>query len=186
MGKNSRRSFLRDAALFSAAGAFPSIWIKANPLPGIPQRTIRPGDKVKLACIGIGNQGGSDVRSMAKTGLAEFVAFCDTDMGAAQTLPVLKEYPNVPRFQDFRKMFDKMGNQIDAVLIGVPDHAHFPITMMSLALGKHVFVEKPMARTFNEVELMMKAARKHSHLVTQMGNQGHSEGNYFQFKTWPT
>ena len=184
MGKNSRRSFLKEAALLSAAGAFPSIWVKANPLPGIPQRTIKPGDKVRLACIGIGNQGGSDVRSMAKTGLAEFVAFCDTDMGAAQTLPVLKEFPNVPRFQDFRKMFDKMANQIDAVLIGTPDHSHFPITMLSLSLGKHVYVEKPMARTFNEVELMMKAARNRSNLVTQMGNQGHSEANYFQFKAW--
>jgi len=51
-------------------------------------------------------------------------------------------------------------------------------------LGKHVYVEKPMARTFNEVELMMKAAKKHSKLVTQMGNQGHSEANYFQFKAW--
>jgi len=41
-----------------------------------------------------------------------------------------------------------------------------------------------MARTFNEVELMMKAAKKHSKVVTQMGNQGHSEANYFQFKAW--
>jgi predicted dehydrogenase len=142
------------------------------------------GEKVKLACIGIGNQGGSDVMSLYNTVLAEIVALCDVDMGAAQTQAVLKKFPDVPRFQDFRKMFDQIGNQFDAVAIGVPDHSHFPITMMALGMGKHVFVEKPMARTFQEIELMMAAAKKHSKLVTQMGNQGHSEANYFQFKAW--
>jgi hypothetical protein len=53
-----------------------------------------------------------------------------------------------------------------------------------MSLGKRVYWEKPMARTFNEVELMMKAAQKYPKVVTQMGNQGHSEGNYFQFKSW--
>jgi hypothetical protein len=105
-------------------------------------------------------------------------------MGARHTENALKKFPNVPRFQDFRQMFDKMGNQIDAVAVCTPDFAHFPITMMAMALGKHVYVEKPMARTFNEVELMMKAAQKYPKVVTQMGNQGHSEGNYFQFKSW--
>lgn len=180
--QKSRRSFLRDAALLSAASAFPSIITKSwgQPVP----KTFKPGEKVNLACIGIGNQGGSDVMSFDKTGLANFVAFCDVDMGAPQTLAVLQKFPNVPRFQDFRVMFDKMGSQIDAVCIGVPDHSHFAITMMALALGKHVYVEKPMARTFNEVELMMKAAAKYNKVVTQMGNQGHSEANYFQFKAW--
>lgn len=92
-------------------------------------------------------------------------------------------FPDVPRFQDFRKMFDKMADRIDAVTVGVPDHSHFPITIEAMAHGKHVYVEKPMARTFNEVELMMKAEKKFG-VVTQMGNQGHSEANYFQFKAW--
>ena len=172
----SRRSFLKNAALLSTATAFPAIWNN-----GFAQRA---GAKVNLACIGIGNQGGSDVLSFAKTGRANFVAFCDVDMGGPQTLEVLKMFPDVPRFQDFRTMFEKMGSQIEAVAIGVPDHSHFAITMMALALDKHVYVEKPMARTFQEVELMMAAAKKHSKCVTQMGNQGHSDGNYFQFKAW--
>ncbi len=182
--EKSRRSFLKKSTLLTAASAFPSIWTSSTNhyLPG--PANLPAKDKVNLACIGIGNQGGSDVMSFAKTGLANFVAFCDVDMGAPQTRAVLEKFPDVPRFQDFRTMFDKMGSQIEAVAIGVPDHSHFPITMMALALGKHVYVEKPMARTFNEVELMMAAAKKHSHLVTQMGNQGHSEANYFQFKAW--
>lgn len=174
---DSRRRFLKDSALVTAAASIPSLFTQA--------RTNRKaGEKVNLACIGIGNQGGSDIMSFHKTGLANFVAFCDVDMGAPQTIPVLKQFPGVPRFQDFRVMFDTMANQIDAVCIGTPDHSHFAITMMALALGKHVFVEKPMARTFNEVELMMKAAKKYNNVVTQMGNQGHSEANYFQFKAW--
>jgi len=182
--KDSRRDFLKNAAILSAASAFPSILTKGNTLPGMNASSLPAGEKVNLACIGIGNQGGSDVMSFAKTGLANFVAFCDVDMGAPHTQAVLKAFPDVPRFQDFRTMFDKMGNQIEAVSVGVPDHSHFPITMMAIGLGKHVYVEKPMARTFQEVDLMMKAAAKHPKVVTQMGNQGHSEANYFQFKAW--
>ncbi|MEY2902979.1 MAG: hypothetical protein RLY89_2085, partial [Bacteroidota bacterium] len=89
MSNKSRRSFLKNAALLSTATAFPAIWNNgfANLASG----------KVNLACIGIGNQGGSDVMSFAKTGLANFVAFCDVDMGAPQTLEVLKKFPDVPR-----------------------------------------------------------------------------------------
>ena len=178
--QKSRRSFLKNAAMLSAASAVPSFLTKAYG----QSNSLKAGEKVNLACIGIGNQGGSDVFSFAKTGLANFVAFCDVDMGAPHTLKVLEQFPDVPRFQDFRTMLDKMGSKIEAVSVGVPDHSHFAITMMAMALGKHVYVEKPMARTFNEVELMMKAARKYPKVVTQMGNQGHSEANYFQFKAW--
>lgn len=77
-----------------------------------------------------------------------------------------------------------MSNEFDAVSIGTPDFAHFAVTMQAIDMGKHVYVEKPMASTFWEVELMMNKAAKHPNVVTQMGNQGHSEANYFQFKTW--
>ncbi len=168
----SRRKFLKQAMLASAALTVPGL-LKA-----------KSSEKVKLACIGIGNRGAEIIPELYNTGLAEIVAFCDVDMGAPHTLAMLKQFPDVPRFQDFRQLFDKIGNQIEAVSIAVPDFSHFPITMMALGLGKHVYVEKPMARTFREVELMMKAAEKHPKLATQMGNQGHSEGNYFQFKAW--
>ncbi|WP_276480243.1 Gfo/Idh/MocA family protein [Paraflavitalea pollutisoli] len=177
----SRRKFLKQAMMASAAAAIPG-FLLANEYSH--PRKIGPNDKVNLACIGIGNRGREIIEALAKTGLANIVALCDVDMGAPHTDPIVKQFPNVPRFQDFRVMFDKMGNQIDAVSIGVPDFSHFPITMMAMSLGKHVYVEKPMARTFQEVELMMKAAEKYPKVVTQMGNQGHSEGNYFQFKAW--
>ena len=56
--------------------------------------------------------------------------------------------------------------------------------MLALASGKHVYVEKPLARTFLEAELLMQAALKRPNVVNQVGNQGHSEANYFQFKAW--
>ena len=144
---------------------------------------VAPSDKVNLACIGIGHRGGQITNDLHETGLANIVALCDVDMGGAHTVDILNKFPNIPRFQDFREMFDKMGSEIEAVSIGTPDFSHFPITMLAMSLGKHVYVEKPMARTFNEVELMMAGAKKYQ-VVTQMGNQGHSGENYFQFKVW--
>ncbi|GAB6394649.1 MAG: NADH-dependent Gfo/Idh/MocA family oxidoreductase [Bacteroidales bacterium] len=148
----------------------------ANPFAGA-------NDRVNLALIGIGNRGSEIANELYNTGLCNIVALCDVDMGAPHTQEIIAKFPNAPRFQDFRTMFDKMAGRIDAVTAGVPDHSHFPITMEAMAHGKHVYVEKPMARTFNEAELMMKGEKKYG-VVTQMGNQGHSEDNYFQFKAW--
>src|SRR6478735_9121185 len=140
-------------------------------------------EKVNLACCGIGNRGGEGIDAHFATGLANIVALCDTDMGAPHTQAILKKFPDVPRFKDFREMLEKMGDKIEAVTVGVPDFSHFPIAMLAMSMGKHVYVEKPMALTFQEVELMMQAAKKYK-VATQMGNQGHSEANYFQFKAW--
>jgi predicted dehydrogenase len=172
----------RDFIKASSFGAL-SISLVPSHILGKKVNKIAPSEKVNLACIGIGNRGGSITMSLYKTGLANIVALCDVDMGAPHTLEVLKKFPDVPRFKDFREMFDKMGKQIDAVSVGTPDFSHFPITMLAMSLGKHVYVEKPMARTFQEVELMMAGAKKYK-VATQMGNQGHSEANYFQFKAW--
>src|SRR5690606_16098439 len=174
----SRRAFLKQAMLASAAAAVAPSLLSATP------KLAAPNERVNLACSGIGNRGAQIIGDLYATGLANIVALCDVDMGAPHTVDILKKFPNVPRFQDFRQMFDKMGNQIDAVSVGVPDFSHFPITMHAMGLGKHVYVEKPLSRTFQESELLMKAAKKYKNVVTQMGNQGHSEANYFQFKAW--
>jgi len=176
-----RRQFIQTsaAALTGAAG----ITILPSTVLGKGAGNVAPSDKVNLACIGIGHRGGQIINELHKTGLANIVALCDVDMGGEHTLKMMKKFPDVPRFHDFRTMFDKMGNKIDAVTVGTPDFSHFPITMLAMSLGKHVYVEKPMARTFNEIELMMAGAKKHK-VVTQMGNQGHSGENYFQFKAW--
>ena len=181
--KSSRRDFLRQLSLITATTALSTLPLSSLSAKKQKPRKVGANEKVNLACIGIGFRGGDIIKSLYNTGYCNIVALCDVDMGADHTLEVMNKFPNVPRYQDFRKMFDKMSNKIDAVVIGTPDFSHFPATMLSMSLGKHVYVEKPMAHTFNEIELMMAAAKKHG-VVTQMGNQGHSEANYFQFKAW--
>ncbi len=182
--ESSRRRFLKNVFALSAATVAPTIL--ANKVSGrsMPESALAgANERVNIACIGIGNQGASITNAFYNTGLANIVAFCDVDMGAPHTQRIINAFPHVPRYQDFRKMLEEMDSQIDAVIVGVPDHSHFPICMMAMGMGKHVFVEKPMARTFQENELMIQAAKKYK-VATQMGNQGHSEANYFQFKAW--
>ena len=164
-----RREFLRAA---SAASIFA--------FPALRASAASPNGKVNMAFIGIGNRGYSDFSMFVYyKDLVNVVALCDTQMGAAHTERVLKAYPQAPRFTDFRAMFDKLGSQIDAVCIATPDFSHFPAAMLAMSLGKAVFCEKPLGNNFREIELMVRAARKYK-VVTQMGNQGHSDGNYWQ------
>jgi len=178
----TRRHFVKTVVLASAGLALDgfSTITRAQSYKNI----VGSNKKINLACIGIGNRGTDIIPEFYNTGLANIVAFCDVDMGAPHTQKMLDKFPDARRFRDFREMFDKMGNEIEAVAIATPDFSHFPATMLAISLGKHVYCEKPMARTFNEVELMIQAAKKHPNVVTQMGNQGHSEANYFQFKAW--
>ncbi|WP_076548918.1 Gfo/Idh/MocA family oxidoreductase [Maribacter ulvicola] len=187
---NNRRKFLKKGAL--SAGSLmiiPSHVLFAKPeirnSEGqlIRKASVAASDRVNLACCGIGNRGGDIMGAFANTGLANIVALCDVDMGAPHTQRRIDSNPKARKFQDFREMLDKMDTEIDAVSVGTPDFSHFPITMLAMSKGKHVYVEKPLARTFNEIELLMAAAKKYG-VATQMGNQGHSEANYFQFKTW--
>ncbi len=179
----NRRNFIRNSSLLASGLLLGKLDLNAEKTAKPYLRKIGANEKVNLACIGIGNRGADIIKDLYKTGHCNIVALCDVDMGASHTNEIMKMFPDAPCFQDFRRMFDRMANQIDAVCIGTPDHSHFPITMLAMSLGKHVYVEKPMAHTFNEVELMMRGAKKYG-VVTQMGNQGHSEANYFQFKTW--
>jgi len=175
---HNRRAFIRKASLGLGAITI----VPGHVVFGQPGR-VMPSDKVNVAFCGIGNRGGQILRSFMETGMLNNVAMCDTDMGAKHTQRSLEEYPDVPRYQDFRVMFDKMHKSIDVVVVGTPDFSHFPIAILAMSLGKNVYVEKPLTRTFQESELLMDAAKKYK-VVTQMGNQGHSDANYFQFKTW--
>lgn len=178
----SRRTLLKSVAAASAFTILPSYaapqGTNVKPVPELP-----PSERVNLAMIGMGGQGTSDAKTMAATGHCNIVALCDADIGSKPTQELLKMFPEASKFQDFRQMLDKMRKQIDAVVIAVPDHSHFPIAMRAMAMGKHVFVEKPLAHSFQEIDLMMAAERKYK-VAAQMGNQGYSGANYFQFKAW--
>ena len=180
----TRRTFLKTSGLATAGLALGGLNELRSMSAASAARVVGANRKINLACIGVGNRGADIINDFDKTDLANIVALCDVDMGAPHTLAMMKRFPNAKQFRDFREMFDKMGNEIEAVSIAIPDFSHFPVAMLAMSLGKHVYVEKPMARTFYEAELMIEAAKKRKNVVTQVGNQGHSEANYFQFKAW--
>ena len=171
----TRRDFLKNAALASAGLAMGGISTKMS--AASYNRVVGANKKVNLAYIGIGNRGLEVIKEFAKTDLANVVALCDVDLGADHTKEALGMYPKAKRFKDFRQMFDNAGNEFEAVVVCTPDFAHFPSVMMSIKEGKHVFVEKPLTKTFHESELLIKASKKYPNVVTQMGNQAHSEPN---------
>lgn len=187
--KISRRKFLKNAAAISSALAVPSIIVgtgigcTGSPQANKSKRIIGANGRVDVAMIGIGNRGKDVIKEFDKTGLCNVVALCDVDMGAVHTQEITSLFPGVPKYRDFRKLFDEMGDKIDAVMVATPDHSHFPICMAAMKFGIHVYVEKPLARTFYECELLMEAEKQYG-VITQMGNQGHSEANFFQFKAW--
>ena len=176
LSHTSRRTFLRQALAVSVLGGI-------NILPAHARR-VSPNSKVRLAVVGCGNRGAAVGNWFLGKDICEIVTVCDVHIDGDHTQGFLGKLPaSTTRYVDFREMFDKEEKNIDAVIVNTPDHSHFPVTMQAMALGKHVYVEKPMAHTFLQSELMMQAAEKHG-VVTQVGNQGHSEANRTQFKAW--
>jgi predicted dehydrogenase len=133
-----------------------------------------------VAGIGIGGQGGSDIDAVAGEG-HNLVALCDVDNNYAAKK--FAQYPKARQFKDFRVMLDKMDREIDAVVIGTPDHSHAVIAMEAMKHRKHVYCEKPLTHTVHEVRELMKAATKYK-VVTQLGNQGHSFGTIRRLCEW--
>lgn len=179
----NRRDFLKTAGLSAAALAVDPVGAFSASAK-VRKETAGANRKINLALVGIGHRGNEDAHAVAATGMANVVAICDVNMGAPHTQEVMNMFPGAKRFKDFRKMFDEAGKDFEAVLVATPDFSHFPVAMRAIKEGKHVYCEKPLTRTFNENQLLIDAAKMHPEVVTQMGNQGHSGKNYFQFKQW--
>ncbi len=137
-----------------------------------------PSEKLNVACIGVGNRGGASLDGVKNENI---VALCDVDLRSAG--PAFRNHPRARKYRDFRKMFDEMGEQIDAVTVATPDHTHAVAAMAAIERGKHVYCEKPLAHSILETRTLMKAAREHK-VVTQLGNQGHSYDTIRMFCEW--
>lgn len=131
------------------------------------EETESPNDRIRFACIGVGNKGSSDVRDAASHG--DVVAVCDIDDHFLKG--ALKRFPKAKPYHDFRKMLDEMKDHIDAVTVSTADHMHAPAALMAMRMGKHCFCQKPLARTVYETRLMGQVAREQK-VATMMGNQG--------------
>jgi predicted dehydrogenase len=179
----SRRSFLHRSAL---AG---SLLILPRGLRA--QSPVSPNSRLQLALIGVGGRGRVAVNALQNE---QIVAFCDVDFARARDESSLQakkgkgqsplaRFPDARWFHDYRDLFERMADQIDAVVVSVPDHMHYPIAMAAIRHRKHVFVEKPLCRCVAEVRAL-HAAAKQAGVITQMGNQGRAAEGIRLAREW--
>ena len=157
-----RRAFIKQTA--AAATAF--VIVPRHVLGGAGN--VAPSEKLNIASIGAGGQAGGDIRNCSSENI---VALCDVDSKNAAEM--FQAFPKATRYKDFRVMLEKEDKNIDAVIVGTPDHTHAVAAMAAIKMGKHVYCEKPLCKTIHETRMLMEEARK-AKKATQMGNQGHS------------
>ena len=158
--KLTRRGFLGSAAAITAGAAV------------VPSHVLGlggaqpPNEKLNIAGIGVGGMGGNDVSQVADGN--NIVALCDVDW--AYAAGTFGRYPDAKKYKDFRKMLDEC-KDIDAVVVGTPDHIHAVASIAAIKRGKHAYCEKPLTHSVFEARKLAEAAREHK-VATQMGNQG--------------
>jgi predicted dehydrogenase len=167
---STRRGFLKGAGAIGAG-----YWISGCAASVREGRSKSPNERLNVACVGTGGQGGSDMGNVGKT--ENIVALCDIDK--QRNAEALKKHPGAKVYDDYRVMLEEMDSQIDAVTIGTPDHHHAPATAMAIRLGKHVYTQKPMTHSVHEARVLRELAKKHK-VASQMGNQGTAGGNLRQ------
>jgi Oxidoreductase family, NAD-binding Rossmann fold/Oxidoreductase family, C-terminal alpha/beta domain len=162
----SRRRFFFFGSLLTGtvpAGDFGSV-------PSLRALGYKPFyDKLNVAAIGCGGQGGVDLNDAAKT--ENIVALCDVDDSRASLN--FAKFEKQPKYKDYRRLLDREGRNIDAVTIGIPDFMHATVALACMQMGKHVYCEKPLTRTPWEARMLQQAAARYK-VATQMGNQGFS------------
>lgn len=170
-----RRDFMKKGA-----AAMAGLYIVPRAVLGGNGYTA-PSDKLRIAGIGAGGKGRSDIASSFESGNAEIVALCDVD--DRQSKASRERFPKAEYYHDFREMIDKAGDTFDAVTVSTPDHNHAIQAMAAMQLGKHVYVQKPLTHDIFEARKLTEAAEKYN-VVTQMGNQGSSGDGVRQMIEW--
>ena len=131
------------------------------------RRAYGANEKIRVAGIGIGGKGASDIEQAAK--VMDVVALCDIDdqrLNAAGA-----KWPSAKKYFDYRTLFDAAAKEFDAVTVSTADHSHTPASVLAMRLGKHVYCQKPLTHTVWEARLM-RAVAAEKKVCTQMGNQG--------------
>jgi predicted dehydrogenase len=160
----SKRNIIQKSTTVAAFTVAPSTIL------GKSHGHIAPSDKLNIAVVGIGGMGISNIKAVYDT--ENIVALCDVDWKYSK--PVLSCFSRVKKYKDFRKMYDEMNKDIDAVIVATPDHTHAIIAATAMTLDKHVYVQKPLTHSVYESRLLTKLAAKYN-VATQMGNQGSSD-----------
>jgi predicted dehydrogenase len=170
-----------SGALLGLFGSLPSR-VRANP----------SGRRLRIAAVGAGGKGWDDLRGVSDEGrLHDIVALCDIDhrdggpqppnlapVQLARALGIgaaARMFPKAKLYFDFRRMLER--EDIDAVTVSIPDHMHATVALTAMAMGKHVWVQKPLTQTVHEARVMREVARSKG-VITQMGNQYRSSTGY--------
>jgi len=161
----TRREMLRNSTL---AGV--GVWVAAGQSSVAKYQS--PNEKLNILGIGVGGRGAADVNGVNTENI---VALCDVD--EARAGKTFEAYPQAKKYKDFRKALDELENQIDAVVIGSPDHTHAPPAAMAMRMGKHCYCEKPLTHSVYETRVLTDLARENK-LATQLGTQIHEGDNY--------
>ena len=158
----NRRGFLKSTAL-TGVGVFVSGTAAA-------EDSKSPIERVRFACIGVGGKSTSDSTEAKRLG--DVVAICDVDDNTLAKAGD-KSFPSAARYNDFRKLLDEMGKNVDALTVSIPDHMHAAVSALAMRMGKACYTQKPLTRTIYEARKLGEIARE-MNVPTQMGNQGTS------------
>ena len=158
----NRRQFLNRTTLAAGTAAL------AFPYVG---QVLGANDRINVACIGVGGKGDSDSNDAARLG-GNIIAICDVDQTTLDRKA--QRFPNAKKYQDFRKLLEEVGGDIDAVTVSTPDHTHGVAAIPAMRMGKHCFCQKPLTQNVQESRVMRQLAHDKK-LATQMGNQGSAE-----------
>jgi predicted dehydrogenase len=168
----TRRQFIQSTSAVLAGAAF-------NPLFASVRKSISPNDKIGVALIGCNGMGQYNLKDHLRIPEVECIAMCDVDENvlnarAKEISDITGKMPTL--YKDYRKIIDD--KSIDVVIVATPDHWHCLPTVHACEAGKDVYVEKPLANSIAEIQVMLKAARKYNRVV-QVGQQQRS-GQHWQ------
>lgn len=141
---------------------------------------------VNLAFFGLGGMGTADLEALLHVSGVRAVAVCDPDARrCARAKKIVRDagMPEPEAFADYRAVFDRARERIDGAVVATPDHSHFAVAMEAVSRGKHVFVEKPLCRTIDQVRRLTRASRE-AGVVTQAGNQGAASQHIRLAREW--
>ena len=175
---SSRKKFLYQASALTAGTFLTSAM--SNDVFAILKNRIAPSDQVNIGVIGINGMGWSDLKAILKVPGVNLVALCDVDknvldkrMGELAAMNV--DASKVKTFSDHRKVLDL--KEVDAVIIGTPDHWHCLQMTDACQAGKDVYVEKPVGNSIEECRIMIAAQKKYNRVV-QAGQWQRSQQHF--------
>lgn len=165
--QSTRRAFIQrvgitGGAIAMSAASYSRVW-GAN-------------ERLRIASVGTGGKGWSDLMGVAASPAVEVAGLCDIDSSRDHLGRAAEQFPQAGQFADWRKLLEQQ-QAFDAVIVSTPDFMHAPISLAAMQLGKHVFCQKPLTHTVFEARQMQRSAERHK-LVTQMGNQIQSHTAY--------